>query len=228
MAEVLITLGIIGIVIAMTLPTLVGKYQKLVTVTKLKKVYTRLSQMVMQSQEDNGPASFSTDAKIDADVVETFFNMYWKPYFNNPTVYGKVDLVYGKPMPYTLRDGRAHNLSIYTTYSAGRVLFSTNDGTMYLLMMFSSITEYDEEGNPIQVYKYAPLQTVYVDIDGIKGENTFGKDLFMFVIDFDSNVVKPYGYDKNVNLDCSNNATGMYCAAKIMNDGWEIKDDYPW
>ena len=39
LAEVLITLGIIGIVAAMTLPTLIGKYQKKQTVTQLKKAY---------------------------------------------------------------------------------------------------------------------------------------------------------------------------------------------
>ena len=37
LAEVLITLGIIGIVAAMTLPALVGKYQKVQTVNQLKK-----------------------------------------------------------------------------------------------------------------------------------------------------------------------------------------------
>ena len=37
MAEVLITLGIIGIVAAMTLPALIGNYQKKVLATKLKK-----------------------------------------------------------------------------------------------------------------------------------------------------------------------------------------------
>ena len=36
-AEVLITLGIIAIVAAMTLPSLVGKYQKQVTANRLKK-----------------------------------------------------------------------------------------------------------------------------------------------------------------------------------------------
>ena len=44
LAEVLITLGIIGIVAAMTLPTLIGKYQKKQTVTQLKKSYTEISQ----------------------------------------------------------------------------------------------------------------------------------------------------------------------------------------
>ncbi len=38
LAEVLITLGIIGVVAAMTLPSLVGNYKKKVTVTRLKKI----------------------------------------------------------------------------------------------------------------------------------------------------------------------------------------------
>ncbi len=37
LAEVLITLGIIGIVAAMTIPGLIAKHQKIVTATQLKK-----------------------------------------------------------------------------------------------------------------------------------------------------------------------------------------------
>ena len=39
LAEVLITLGIIGVVAAMTIPNLIAKYQKEQTVVKLKKHY---------------------------------------------------------------------------------------------------------------------------------------------------------------------------------------------
>ncbi len=53
MAEVLITLGIIGIVAAMTMPVLIGKYQKHVTVTRLQKVYSVLSQAVNFAIKDN-------------------------------------------------------------------------------------------------------------------------------------------------------------------------------
>ena len=42
LSEVLITLGIIGIIAAMTLPSLVGRYQEKVTVTRLKKYYSIL------------------------------------------------------------------------------------------------------------------------------------------------------------------------------------------
>ena len=53
-AEVLITLGIIGIVAALTIPALVTGYQKNVTVESLKKVYSTLSQAVKLSEADNG------------------------------------------------------------------------------------------------------------------------------------------------------------------------------
>lgn len=43
LAEVLITLGIIGVVAAITIPGLITKYQKLATVVKLKKVYSQLN-----------------------------------------------------------------------------------------------------------------------------------------------------------------------------------------
>ena len=52
LAEVLITLGIIGIVAAMTLPALVGKYQKKVTVTRLKKFYSTMQQAIQLAEKD--------------------------------------------------------------------------------------------------------------------------------------------------------------------------------
>ena len=39
MAEVLITLGILGVVIAMTLPGLMGKYNNKIAETRLQKFY---------------------------------------------------------------------------------------------------------------------------------------------------------------------------------------------
>ncbi len=54
LSEVLITLGIIGIVAAMTLPTLIQRNQEKVTVTKLKKMYSILSQAYLFAVEKNG------------------------------------------------------------------------------------------------------------------------------------------------------------------------------
>ena len=54
LAEVLITLGIIGVVAAMTLPVLTQKYQKMVLKNQYKKVYSTLSQAYSKAVFDIG------------------------------------------------------------------------------------------------------------------------------------------------------------------------------
>ena len=54
LAEVLITLGLIGVVAAMTIPTVVAKYQHKVLETQFKKAYSILYQLVLQVQNDTG------------------------------------------------------------------------------------------------------------------------------------------------------------------------------
>ncbi len=52
LAEVLIILGITGIVAAMTLPALVAKYQSNVLSTQLKKIYTITYQAMLRAVPD--------------------------------------------------------------------------------------------------------------------------------------------------------------------------------
>ena len=54
LAEVLITLGIIGVVAAMTMPVLIANHKKNVTVTKLKRSYNILSNVFVRAQVDFG------------------------------------------------------------------------------------------------------------------------------------------------------------------------------
>ena len=232
LAEVLITLGIIGIVAAMTMPMLIGKYKKQVTVTQLKKAYTVLSQMALRSQEDNGPVYFSNSEQLDSAVAENFFKLYWLPYFNSPTVAKEGTKPYGEGSPWKFLKGTKMTTTIVTQYSAGRLFFTTNDGTSYFVFMMEWDVEYDEDGNEVsETPMYGTKQTVYVDLNGIKPPNIIGRDVFKFTVFFDNNIVRPEGYDKTeqqINENCSHTSSGDYCAAKIMNDGWEIKDDYPW
>lgn len=58
LAEVLITLGIIGVVAAMTLPAIVHNYKKQELEAKIKKFYTNMAQAVKLSEIDNGPAFY--------------------------------------------------------------------------------------------------------------------------------------------------------------------------
>jgi len=54
LAEVLITLGIIGVVAAMTMPTLIQKHQKKVFVTKMKYTYSVLDNAFIMARQEHG------------------------------------------------------------------------------------------------------------------------------------------------------------------------------
>ena len=54
LAEVLITLGIIGVVAALTMPALVAKYQEMVLKNQFKHAYSLVSQAIKQVEVNNG------------------------------------------------------------------------------------------------------------------------------------------------------------------------------
>lgn len=54
LAEVLITLGIIGVVAAMTMPTLIQKNQDKELISRIKKTYSDVSNAIIRAQTDYG------------------------------------------------------------------------------------------------------------------------------------------------------------------------------
>ena len=54
LSEVLITLGIIGIVAAMTLPSLIANHRRQVMLTKVKQTYTILNNALERAKVENG------------------------------------------------------------------------------------------------------------------------------------------------------------------------------
>lgn len=90
LAEVLITLGIIGIVAAMTLPALIQKQQKKEATARLKKFYSSMQQAIILSENDNGPcgqwdkvarqANEDGTIKRNPQAAIEYFNRFLKPY----------------------------------------------------------------------------------------------------------------------------------------------------
>ena len=227
LAEILITLGIIGVVASLTLPSVIQNYKKQVTVSQLKKAYSTLGQVAQKAFADNGSVGFEAGTKLKGDDVKAFFDTYWLPYFKGAEVYPinkKPNLNNNKDF-YKLANGNYDNTHIYTTYDAGRIFFSTADGMTYFVYMLTwGNNKYDENGNLIsQDAVYNSEQWVYVDVNGIKPPNTFGKDVFVFSIDFNNGVVRPKGYwSSQATVDNACKTSGMACAAKIMREGWKI------
>ena len=227
LAEVLITLGIIGVVASLTLPSVVANYKKQVTVNQLKKAYSTLGQVAQKAVADNGPVGLGVGSTVTEDEVKEFFNTYWLPYFKGVSVFpeDKKVILNDDLWHYKTYAGNIYNIAIATIYSSGRIFFSTADGMTYFISIMDwKNVIYDDNGNISSADKvFSSKQTAFVDVNGIKPPNTFGKDVFYFVIDFDKGVVRPYDYsglENTVNSRCMD--TGFSCATKIMRESWKI------
>ena len=215
LAEVLITLAIIGIVAAMTIPTLISNYRKNVVVTQLKKVNSTLAQVFMTSQAENGTAGFEPTAQN----VNKFYETYWKPYFRVAKECDTyADCGYSKSVPFTRPNGGYDSLLVTGT---GRKAFLTNDGILYTVALYT-INDADLSINPNS-------STIIVDLNGSNGPNRYGQDVFIFNYKYGKSVF-PKGFDltdEEVREDCSMSGRGHTCAEAVKRNNWEIPDWYP-
>ena len=78
LAEVLVTLGIIGVVSAMTVPTLMQNYQRQSYVTQLHKVYNEMSQVFQQMMTDRNALNLKETGLLNTteQATETFKNYF--------------------------------------------------------------------------------------------------------------------------------------------------------
>ncbi len=209
LAEVLITLVVIGVVAAVTVPTIIAGHQKTETVTRLKKALSVVNQVLQRSTMDNGYVdAWYTKEEIG---LTNYMARYWHPYFANIKICSNYKTCfYESNKPYKNPNGTAHGMTLI--YNNVRVPFLTDDNMVYI---------FSPSGGSFQVV---------VDINGAKGPNKIGRDVFLFEFDTEGKSVRPYGYNatqEELDLYCSP-SNGVCCAAKIAKDGWEIKDDYPW
>jgi len=218
LAEVLITLGIIGIVAAMTLPALIQNYKKQEVVTRLKKFYTTLNSAFNMSVAENGDMSnwnFPTEQN-NGEQMSAFVEEYLFPYFQ-----GVKECTSSN---YTESSCKKIIENLYQSVSAAEEpVYVFSDGGCFFML-------------PGGTNKTGGQLHVYYDINCLGKPNTAGKDLFQFVIHYErdkSFVLKPGGWwafymtdREDIKTKCKTNA--WECAALIFFDSWEIKNDYPY
>ncbi len=230
LAEVLITLGIIGAVAAMTLPAIIQKKNNIETVTRLKKAYSMLNQAFKMASVKYGDVRDWAEWN-DAEVI---LDKYIIPEIKGAKKYGKaldskLSLCYDSnfklqgigtdnPSQYTWFDGVFISAPFITNKTAS---FKLSDGSCVGLNPSGAI------GTNGSNYEYMLI----IDINGMNGPNVAGDDLFFFIID--RNTIRPKGYDwilSDISSSTKNNSChrkaplgGYVCAARIMSDGWQIK-----
>ena len=216
LAEILITLGIIGVVAAMTIPTLVANYQKKETVTALKKAYSQLSQAVKMSELENGDKEY-----WNYDLpAETFMNTYLKPFLKDVEQTNGFDI--HKTINYKYLNG--DRITESSVNDKNNSVIKLSDGTIIFVDGWSS-------GENI-------YRGILVDTNGFKKPNILGRDLFAFGITPSLGLAPSLKeVDREEALSdklhmCSKSKSavksGYACSLVIMMDGWEIKSDYPW
>ena len=101
LAEVLITLGIIGVVAALTIPTLMANHRRKVTATRLKQSYNILYNAIKASEAENGSWLY-WDAPEQGGNTKEFAEKYILPYLKYTDV-GENTVFDGSPVKYYIK-----------------------------------------------------------------------------------------------------------------------------
>ena len=190
LAEVLVTVGIIGVVAAMTVPNLMENYQRQSYITQLRKVYSELSQAAEHAMSDShSPRLYETIAMRNGRVnfLQTYFKINQTCDANNLT-----DCFADS---YTTIGGEAYRLKdLVSTESACGVVASGY--TICLNGHFAAL-----------------------DINGKQGPNVLGRDLFGFFLNNDGSITSGMDPSTSTTESCVGGGYDA-CFAKILNDGW--------
>ena len=225
LAEVLITLGIIGIIAAMTLPMLIASYKKQEVEVRLKKFYSTFSNALLLSVAENGEMEYwdFPAGQLDGEQMSAFVNKYLFPYFTGIKECSYEDSTSGSICNQLsmrlLPGGEYYRFPVYIFMDGGCFAILKGGG--------------DENFGMLHI-KY--------DINCLGKPNESNKDLFDFVVRFEEG--KSFKFKAGgfvtfnattreqlmrycINAENSPHATAS-CSALIQYDGWQIKDDYPY
>ena len=225
LAEVLITLGIIGIVAAMTLPALISNYQKHVYYNQFRKAATILENALQLYAVHNGCEGDIKDCFPNSDrlgyytenpgFVDKFVEYFSVSQKINSNNYADICKNYEIKRGYDTEELYASGFNccdndkrIPSTTHA----FITSDG-----MLFNFSTDWGLAG------------ASFVDVNGsTKGPNAYGRDVFLFYLDNNSKTGITWAGAEADSGFASKNAVctgvdGEGCAAKLLRDG---KMDY--
>ena len=211
LAEVLITLGIIGVVAALTMPTVINNVQGKQLQIALKKGYSIISQAFELMQADIGGNILPEDY-----IVSRSFAKEYKEYF--------VKALYARHSGLVSKDFDVEEINNamakYKNYTQQRPLILNffDDGQFVL-----------SDGTLILINDSGPM-LISIDVNGMnKGPNVYGRDLFSFEIT-NAGKLLPVGAKGTIDWPCSKSSTSYYngggCAYYAITDPNYFKKRY--
>ena len=212
LAEVLITLGIIGIVAALTLPTLIQNHRKKEVETKLAKIYSVMNQAIMLSEAENGDKKYweyydgpSVGCTRTYEDNLKWYNKYLAKYIKTTKIEKTLDDT--EDLFLYFADGsivkiRPH-LSDISFYINKEAITKRNPGVNLFAFQFYPVVQSTEK---------TPEKWKYL----------IGKGFEPYAWDWDGEMESLY---RTGTYPCATD--GAYCTKIIQLNGWKIPDDYP-
>lgn len=198
LAEVLVTMAIIGIVAAMTIPSLIEVNQQIEAESAARSAYSTISNAI------NGILAENQMSELNG-ICNNSDNICFKNYMLDKLEYIKDcgSNISGCWTTYHYYDG--------TTASVSGAAIQLNNG-MYVLFEWL-----DKSCNASNNDRCGRIS---VDANGPKGPNKFGKDTYVFHVW--QNSVRPYGINEDTgnNQSCNKSDRGKFsgfgCTAKYV------------
>ena len=205
MAEILLSLTIIGVVAAITLPSLTGNINERTWNTQRKALYARFSQAIPLMGAINGYADGETFISAGLNKVLKINNVCDSEHLEDCGIASKITTlnagVFSVPSPFLLSDLNSSMVSYSTSDWLGNysqsdseaVAFESQAGESIILFYMPNCQA--EKGETS--YHYAQPKVclnMIFDLNGSKGPNTVGKDIGIMSVLYpsDSSVVMPY------------------------------------
>lgn len=218
LAEVLITLGIIGIVAGMTIPTLMQNMQNEQLKTQMRKEYSVLSEAYQLLKTENGTFEDAIGGCTgNSQAIDNCF----KDVFKQKLKYAKEcsggatlgDCFPAESNVKNLNKNNASDAYLGNGYTSGLVL---NDGTSLALYLNNTLCK----GTAGPNYPNTECGFITIDVNGVKPPNTWGRDIYLFFIYTDAIRPSAVGVVESwaANSDDCNTGTnnGYTCASKYL------------
>ncbi len=197
----MITLGVIGVVAAITIPGLITKYRRSVVEGKLKKFYSTINQAVRLSIYENEDIPYmetsGTTGQEYGDKILTWYTTYILKYMQGLTA----DKVQG---------------------SNSYIKASFNDGSGFVSYMA------DTASNQLWIFYCLDAYDKSCAPESFDGKNTF---LFIYNPKTKSFETGWNGASRsNCKASCYSSIKGNRhgCSELIKQNGWKIPNDYKW
>ncbi len=206
LAEVLITLVIIGIIAVMTIPTLIQQQEKNAYVAGLKKAQSTLASANAQLLAEYGSGAYESLFLDDATLGNVALQAMSK-YLSIAKNCGTATGCLSHEVKYLRGAVQYSDFDASRAGSCGRAIL--NDGTS---IRIDSRPDCDDIGE---------CATVAVDVNGAKGPNTYGRDIFW--LSLYKYKVAPVGWSvadiEHAGADsCVTESNGFYCATRVLRE----------